>query len=172
MGRDMQVSDSVVIAADAQTIYDRVADPVQMSRWSPENTGATTSSAGRTLHEGEVFDGSNKRGRARWSTECVVTAAEPGRRFALRRTQDRAAYAVHPRPDRLMGVHLRAARRRHPGHRDLDRPAPSWPDWAAAIFDKAATGGRLFSDFQRRNIKRTLAAMKADFEGQATSVAC
>jgi len=36
----------------------------------------------------------------------------------------------------------------------------------AAIFDKTATGGRLFSDFQRRNIKRTLAAMKADFESQ------
>jgi len=81
MGRDMQVSDSVVIAADAQTIYDKVADPVQMSRWSPENTGATTTSADRTLTEGEVFDGSNKRGRARWSTECVVRAAEPGRRF-------------------------------------------------------------------------------------------
>ena len=42
-----------------------------------------------------------------------------------------------------------------------------WPDWATAIFfDKTATGGRLFSDFQRRNIKRTLAAMKADLEGQ------
>ena len=49
MGRDMQVSDSVVISVDAQTIYDRVADPVQMSRWSPENTGASTTSAGRTL---------------------------------------------------------------------------------------------------------------------------
>ena len=40
-----------------------------------------------------------------------------------------------------------------------------WPDWAAAIFDRSATGGRLFADFQRRNIKRTLAQMKAEFEG-------
>ena len=39
-----------------------------------------------------------------------------------------------------------------------------WPDWAAAILDKTATGGRLFSDFQRRDIKRTFSAMKADFE--------
>ncbi len=120
MGRDMQVSDSVVIAVDAQTIYDRVADPVQMSRWSPENTGATTRSAGRTLHEGEVFDGSNKRGRARWSTECVVTAAEPGRRFGFDVRKIGRAYAVHPRQDRVLGVHLRAGRRRHPRHRDLD----------------------------------------------------
>lgn len=36
---------------------------------------------------------------------------------------------------------------------------------AQTVNDQAATGGRLFSDFQRRNIRRTPAAMKADFEG-------
>jgi hypothetical protein len=45
-----------------------------------------------------------------------------------------------------------------------------WPDWVAAAFDRTATGGRLFCDFQRRNIKRTLAAMKADFEGRVDEV--
>ena len=49
MGRDMQVSDSVVIDVDPITIYEQVADPMQMSRWSPENTGATRARRGRTL---------------------------------------------------------------------------------------------------------------------------
>ena len=40
MGRVMQISDSVVIKADAQTIWKQVADPQQMPRWSPENTAA------------------------------------------------------------------------------------------------------------------------------------
>jgi uncharacterized protein YndB with AHSA1/START domain len=170
MGRDMQVSDSVTIHADAHTIYDQVADPTQMQRWSHENTGATTSGAGRTLGEGEVFDGSNKRGRARWSTECVVTAAEPGRRFAfdVRKIGPRTpfipgriaswAYTFEPTDDGTLVTETWTDHR------------TSWPDWAAALFDKAATGGRLFSDFQRRNIANTLAAMKADFESNLDEV--
>jgi len=82
VGRDMKVSASVLIKADARAIWDQVADPSQMDRWSPENRGASNQ-PGRPLREGEVFDGRNRRGRARWSTECVVTAAEPGRRFAF-----------------------------------------------------------------------------------------
>jgi uncharacterized protein YndB with AHSA1/START domain len=166
MGRDMQVSDSVVIGADAHTIYDQVADPTQMSRWSPENTGATTTAAGRPLSVGEVFDGSNKRGRARWSTECVVTAAEPGRRFAfdVRKIGPRTPFI----PGRIASwaytfEPVEGGTRVTESWTDL---RSGWPDWVAAVFDKTATGGRLFADFQRRNIKRTLEAMKADFEAQ------
>jgi uncharacterized protein YndB with AHSA1/START domain len=166
MGRDMQVSDSVVIGADPLTIYEQVADPTQMARWSPENTGATTSATGRPLEVGEVFNGSNRRGRARWSTECVVTAAEPGRRFGfdVRKIGPRTPfipgqiasweYAFEPLGQGTRVTETWTDRRR------------GWPDWAAAIFDRTATGGRLFSDFQRRNIARTLAAMKADFESR------
>lgn len=170
MGRDMQVSDSVVIDVDARTIYDQVADPTQMGRWSPENTGATTAAVGRTLTVGEVFDGSNKRGRARWHTECVVKAADPGRRFAF------DVRKIGPRKPILPG---RIASWQYTFESTeggtlvtetwTDRRT-SWPDWAAALFDKTATGGRLFSDFQRRNIARTLAAMKADFEGHVDEV--
>jgi uncharacterized protein YndB with AHSA1/START domain len=166
MGRDTQVSDSVVIHADAQTIYDQVADPTQMGRWSPENTGATTAATGRTLRVGEVFDGSNKRGRARWHTECVVRAAEPGRRFAFE------VRKIGARKPVLRGriASWEYTFEQHEGGTLVTETwtdlRTGWPDWAAALFDKAATGGRLFSDFQRRNIARTLAAMKADFESE------
>ena len=137
MARDMQVSDSVVIAVDAQTIYDRVADPVQMSRWSPENTGAPLTAGGRTLEVGEVFNGTNKRGRARWTTECVVTVADPGRRFAfdVRKIGPRKpfipggiatwTYTFEPTEGGTLVTESWA---------DLRN---GWPDWVAAIFDKS-----------------------------------
>ena len=170
MGRDMQVSDSIVIGADARTIYDQVADPTQMPRWSPENTGAPLTAGGRTLEVGEVFNGTNKRGRARWTTECVVTAADPGRQFAfdVRKIGPRKpfipggiatwTYTFEPTEGGTLVTESWA---------DLRK---GWPDWVAALFDKTATGGRLFADFQRRNIKRTLTKMKADFEARADNV--
>ena len=47
-------------------------------------------------------------------------------------------------------------------------PAPQLAGLGSRDLGRAATGGRLFSEFQRRNIKHTLAAMQADFEGSAT----
>lgn len=168
MSRDMQVKDSIVIAVDARSIYDQVADPTQMPRWSPENIGATTHVAPvGPLSVGAVFDGRNKRGRARWSTECVVTAAEPGRRFAF------DVRKIGPRrpilPGRIASWEY-AFESAGEGTRVTETwtdHRTKWPDWAAAIFDRTATGGRLFSDFQRRNIKRTLANMKTDLESQS-----
>ena len=165
MTRDMRVSDSVVIDAEASHVYEQVADPTQMHRWSPENTAASTSSTGRPLTVGEVFDGSNKRGRIRWTTECVVTQALPGRTFGfdVRKIGPRTPlvpgriasweYTFAPCEGGTLVTETWTDRRR------------GWPDWVAAAFDKTATGGRLFSDFQRGNIKRTLAAMKADLDG-------
>ena len=167
MGRDMQVSDSVVIDVDPVTLYDQVADPTQMPRWSPENTGARVSVEAGPLSVGDVFDGTNRRGRFRWITECVVTASEPGRRFAF------DVRKIGPRTPLVPGQiasweytfeAVIGGTRVTETWTDLRR---GWPDWVAAIFDKGATGGRLFSDFQRRNIKRTLARMKAEFESSA-----
>ena len=94
----------------------------------------------------------------------MVTVAEPGRRFAfdVRKIGPRTPFI----PGRIGSWEytfeaLDEGTRVNETWTDLRR---RWPDWTAAIFDKAATGGRLFADFQRRNIKRTLAAMKADFE--------
>ena len=162
MPRDLQVSDTVVIAADARTIYDQVADPTQMPRWSPENVGATVRAAPGPLPVGAVFDGANRRGRAVWSTQCVVTAAEPGRHFAfdVRRIGPRAplvpariaswSYHLEPVEDGTRVTETWTDNRR-------------WPDWVAALFDRGVTGGRLFADFQRRNIAKTLANLRADF---------
>ncbi len=164
MGRDLQVSDSVVIHVDPSTIYDQVADPTQMPRWSPENTGATTSAVGRTLRTGEVFDGSNKRGRARWHTECVVTAAEPGRLFAFDVRKIGPARPIIPGRIASWSYALEPVEGGTRVTETWTDLRTGWPDRVAAVFDKIATGGRLFSDFQRGNIARTLAALKSDLE--------
>ena len=164
MSRDMQVSDSVVIDTDAETIWTQVADPTQMPRWSGENTGATTPEAGRPLRVGEVFDGTNKRGRARWSTECVVTAADPGRRFAFDVRKIGPRTPIMPARIATWAYDFEAVEGGTRVTETWSDGRTGWPDWAAAAFDKVVTGGKLFSDFQRRNIRRTLARMKDDFE--------
>src|SRR5688572_6303331 len=82
MTREMTVSDSIVVAAPPDVLYAQISDPTQMARWSPENTGASLPEPSVPAYVGMEFVGSNKRGRARWVTRCVVTTAEPGRCFA------------------------------------------------------------------------------------------
>lgn len=79
----MTVCDSVDVPVDPPTVYDVLADPRQMGRFSPENTGASLH-AELPLREGSMFDGRNARGRLRWTTRCVVTSVRRGEEFALR----------------------------------------------------------------------------------------
>lgn len=162
--RALTVSDStVVLGRSTQEVWEQVADPTQMPRWSPENTGARVE-GGRPLEEGEVFWGTNKRGRARWVTECVVRHSVPGERFCF----DVRGWGLgSPR------LKVRVARWDYTfapveeGTRVTETWSDGrigWPDGVAALFDKAATGGRLFSDYQAGNIARTLRALKAELE--------
>lgn len=163
MGRPMTVSDSVEVAVDPATLWSQLADPAQMPRWSPENIGAPVG-AGRPLAVGDVFHGQNRRGPARWTTQCSVTSSEPGKSFGfdvlaigvkVPRVRGRIAnwtYTLEP-----VGTGTRVT------ETWTDR-RDGWPDWAAAAFDKVATRGSLFSDFQRRNIAKTLANLKSDLE--------
>lgn len=164
MKRTMQVSDSVVINVDAGTIWTQLADPAQMPRWSPENTGATTPAVGRPLQVGETFEGTNRRGRARWITQCVVTASEPARRFAF----DVGKIGVRRPILRGRIAHWAYDLERVDGGTRVTETwsdgRTKWPDWLAAAFDRAVTGGRLFAEFQRKNIRRTLTTMREEFE--------
>ncbi|WP_240962807.1 SRPBCC family protein [Antrihabitans stalactiti] len=85
MPRTFTVSESIDIAADPLTVYAKVSDPTLTRHWSPENRGATMqpSADSANTQVGTVFDGHNERFGFRWTTECVVTAAEPGERFAF-----------------------------------------------------------------------------------------
>lgn len=164
MKRTMQVSDSIVINCGADAIWEQVADPTQMPRWSPENTGASTSEGPRPLRVGEVFDGTNRRGRATWVTECVVIDSDPGSRFAF------TVRKIGPRSPTLTGNNATwsyafeevGGKTRVTETWNDDRI--TWPNWVAVAFDRVVTGGTTFAEFQRLNIRRTLTAMKDEFE--------
>ena len=164
MTREMTVSDSIVVAACPEELYAQVSDPTQMARWSPENTGARPRKPAGTTHVGMEFVGSNKRGPVRWVTLCVVTAADPGRRFAfdvrvfgfgtplLRADIATWEYRFEPvEGGTLVTESWTDGRRR-------------WPDALTRVFDPIATRRASFAEFQRGNIYRTLRNLKADFE--------
>lgn len=164
MPRTMSVSDSIVINAAPSAVYEQLSDPTAMGRWSPENTGATVVGERREAHVGMVFEGRNKRGSLRWTTKCTVTAADPGSRFAFR------VHAIGARRPRLPGAiatwdyrfeAVDGATRVTEIWTDNRR---SWPDFVANAFDRIATRGHTFAEFQAGNIRTTLERLKAALE--------
>ncbi|WP_072806901.1 SRPBCC family protein [Rhodococcoides yunnanense] len=156
MTREMTVSDSVVVDADADTLYAAISDPTKMRDWSPENTGAVVSYPREGAYAGMVFEGTNKRGRARWVTRCTVTVADPGKTFEFR------VHAIGVKTPKLNAAN---ATWRY----DFETVAggtkvtetwtddrTKWPDALTPVFDKIVTGGKTFPEFQRRNIRTTL----------------
>lgn len=163
MSRQRTVSDTVTIDVSPEVAYDAVSDVTQMGRWSPENTGGHLPSVG-PVEVGTAFIGTNRRGSATWSTECTVIAAEPGVRFAFR------VHRIGPRKPILTGRIATWEYRFEGVDGSSTRVTETWtddrrwPDWVAARFDKAVTGGQLFADHQRKNIRRTLDRLKRELE--------
>ena len=149
----------------AAEVYDLVSDPSRMGRWSPENLGATVPEAGRPAYVGMSFVGANRRGKIQWRDQVHCDRGRPGRAVRVpvhaigrRRPLIRGSiatweYRFEPVADGTRVTEIWTDGRR------------GWPDAVAARFDRMATGGKLFSEFQQRNIARTLTRMKADLEG-------
>ncbi len=169
MARTRTVSGSTTVAADPATVYAHVSDPTRMGDSSPENLGATVADPSRRSESGGsyvgmVFDGRNQRGPARWTTRCVVTAAEPGRRFAFRvvaigigTPRLRAPIATWEyRFDEVSGGTLVTE--------TWTDDRRGWPDPVARVFDAVATRGHTFAAFQERNIASTLRRLKQVLE--------
>ena len=164
--RVLTISDSVVVPAAPDAVYDAVSDVRQMGRWSPENTGAVVAPSGPDdsgpVAVGTVFVGDNRRGRATWRTRCVVTHADRGRRFAFDvRAWGRGnalvpvriaswEYTMEPHPDGTLVTETWTDDRTR------------WPDWLVRRVDPLLTGGQQFADFQRRNVRRTLDALRRE----------
>ena len=163
MARTMTISDAVDIRADANVLYSLISDPTRMRNWSPENRGATVlNPAGDgAAFVGMTFEGRNKRGRASWTTRCTVTAADPGQRFAF------TVHTIGVKKPRLRGANASWEYRFEqiaPGTTRVTETwtddRTSWPDFLVAIFDRIATSGKTFPEFQRINIRKTLDSLK------------
>ncbi|MFJ4923869.1 SRPBCC family protein [Streptomyces sp. NPDC088725] len=168
MPRVFTVSGSIVVAAPPSAVYEQVSRPALMGRWSPENLGATIRGGERETAVGMVFEGHNKRGPARWTTRCTVTAADAGERFAFR------VHAIGRRKPRLQGPIATWEYRFESvdgGTRVTEiwtDDRRSWPDTVANVFDRIATRGHTFAAFQTRNIRTTLHNLKQALEEKPT----
>ena len=157
--RTLTVTDDVVIAATPEALYALISDPSQMPRWSPENTSGRSTGS---LPVGARFDGTNRRGRKQWITRSVVTAAEPGVRFAFTVEKIGVRKPVVKSANGSWEYRFAAV---EGGTRVTEtwRDDRQWPDALARVFDKFATGSS-FPEFQTKNIRRTLDRLKADVE--------
>ncbi|MER6218843.1 SRPBCC family protein [Streptomyces sp. NPDC001674] len=165
MPRTFSVCDTIVVAVAPSTVYQHVSDPALMGRWSPENLGATPAEGpGTATRVGMVFDGRNKRGAFRWTTRCTVTAAEPDEVFRFK------VHAIGLRRPWLRGPIATWEYRftAVPGGTEVTETwtddRRGWPDPVANTFDRIATRGHTFAEFQRKNIRATLRNLKSELE--------
>lgn len=169
MTREMEVSGSIVVAVDPAVAYDAVSDIRQMGRWSPENRGGVVKGDFDHAYVGMRFVGDNRRGAVRWQTECVVTVAEPGQRFAF--DVERWGYGRSMIPVKIASW----AYDFEPvdgGTRVTETWSDGrtgWSDLATRVFDPIATGKPSFAEFQKGNIRRTLANLKRELEADRST---
>ncbi|MFI6725651.1 SRPBCC family protein [Streptomyces sp. R-74717] len=79
------VSETIEISVPPRVAYDAVTNVAEMGRWSPECTGADVPQGAGAVHVGMRFTGRNSselKPRP-WTTNCTVTAADPGERFTF-----------------------------------------------------------------------------------------
>jgi len=74
---------TIEVAAPAERLYALVSDVTRMGEWSPACYKCEWLSPSDGPQVGGRFRGHNKLNGARWSRECVVTAATPGREFGF-----------------------------------------------------------------------------------------
>ncbi|HUR74144.1 MAG TPA: SRPBCC family protein [Sporichthya sp.] len=77
---DLTHSESIVIAAAPEAVYDLISDVTRTGEWSPVCRECWWDE-GATGAVGDVFTGRNVLPDRTWETRCTVIAAEPGREF-------------------------------------------------------------------------------------------
>jgi hypothetical protein len=77
---DLTFSDSVVVAASPEQVYDLVSDVTRTGEWSPVCV-ACWWDEGATGQAGDWFTGRNVTPERTWETRSLVAAADRGREF-------------------------------------------------------------------------------------------
>ncbi len=136
------------IAAPPEKVWSLISDITRMGEWSPEARGGEWVKGATGPTVGARFKGRNARGKRSWSTDCRVTACEPGSRFTFAVTTGPLSvatwdYAITPT---ATGCHV----------------VETWTDTRGAII---RTAGRLVTgvadraSHNRDGMEQTLAAL-------------
>ena len=148
-----QISVERTIRADAGRLYELVTDLPRMGEWSPENTGGKWVKGATGPAIGAHFKGTNRNGWRRWSTDVVVTAADPGQRFAFDVTTGPFKVATWEYRFNQSG--------------DATTVVQTWTDNRASFAKKVAplvAGVRDRTERNRQNMEATLTKMAAAVE--------
>lgn len=148
-----QISVERTIRADAGRLYELVTDLPRMGEWSPENTGGKWVKGATGPAIGAHFKGTNRNGWRRWSTDVVVTAADPGQRFAFDVTTGPFKVATWEYCFNQSG--------------DATTVVQTWTDNRASFAKKVAplvAGVRDRTERNRQNMEATLTKMAAAVE--------
>jgi hypothetical protein len=78
---DLTHSETVVVAASPESLYDLVSDVTRVGEWSPECRAAWWDE-GAAGGVGDWFTGRNESGEQVWETKSKVVAADRGKEFA------------------------------------------------------------------------------------------
>ena len=73
----------IEIDAAPLAVYELVSDITRMGEWSPECYRCEWLDVATTGAVGAKFWGHNRLGKVRWTTDAVVTTADPGQEFAF-----------------------------------------------------------------------------------------
>jgi hypothetical protein len=94
----LEYSDSVVVAASPEALYDMVADVTRMGDWSPICKACWWEDDPGGPREGAWFGGRNVTPERTWETRSLVVAADRGREFAFQVLGDwvRWSYSFEP----------------------------------------------------------------------------
>lgn len=74
---------SAVIKASPEKVWALIGDITRMGEWSPVCRRCEWLGASQSPELGARFVGHSRQAGRRWSRECVITAAEPGREFGF-----------------------------------------------------------------------------------------
>lgn len=169
MSHVTNIAESVTIQASPAQVYAAITDLRQMSRWSPENRGATLlSPTSEQVQPGTSYWGHNRRRVMRWSTHCVVTVAVPEEHFAFAVGGLRMGERATPRfpfPIATWDYRLEATA-------GGTLVTETWTDERGSTgvgrfsrtMGQVLIGGRDFSEYTRANIRKSLGRLKDDLE--------
>ena len=148
---------NVVIKASPDKVWALIADVTRMGEWSPVCRRCEWLGSSEGPEVGARFVGHNRLAGARWSRECAITVAEPGREFGfstLFRGEESTRWLY-----RL--EHEGAATRVSEAYQSVS--APRWVRLFRRIPGAEAKSGR----DAHRGMELTLARIKAAAEGEA-----
>jgi hypothetical protein len=149
-----QVSVERTIRADAGRLYELVSDLPRMGEWSPENTGGKWVKGATGPAVGAHFKGTNRNGWRKWSTDVVVTVAQPGEQFS---------FDVTTGPIKVATWDYRFDQRG-----DKTSVVQTWTDRRGAFASKVAilvAGVRDRAGRNRQNMEATMEKLAATVEG-------